>query len=283
MKTQSTRQSPPPASLMLKASPLLVLCATLSCGAPPPSTSSGPPTPKDKGGISLVVAVKAGGESLERSVEQTLAVIRNRCDHLGVFCDVRREGGAGANRIALRVSGPHDSERIRRVLLAQGLLELRPLVSPPNPSPPTTYPTRAEAVAAAGVNHDVLPYVGDDAEPGTFLVVERTRVVGGQDLRDAEALSETSEHDGGYLISFSLKPEGAARLGSWTAANIGRYVAVALNGEARSVPYIRSQITEDGQITGDFTREQAEDVALTLRSGALPAPVEVLEEGAYEP
>lgn len=49
------------------------------------------------------------------------------------------------------------------------------------------------------------------------------------------------------------------------------------------MPYIRSQITEDGQITGNFTREQAEDVALTLRSGGLPAPVEVLEEGTYKP
>lgn len=215
MKTQSKRQ-PRPASLMMTAALLLVLCASLSCGVLS-FTSSEPQTPKDKGGIRLLVAVKADGESLERSVEQTLAVVRNRCNHLGVFCDVRREGGAGSKRIALRVSGPHDSGRVRRVLLAQGLLELRPVVSPPNPSPPTTYPTRAEAVAAAGGNHDVLPYVGDGAEPGAFLVVERTRVIGGQDLRDAEALPETSEHDGGYLISFTIKPEGSARLGSWNA------------------------------------------------------------------
>jgi protein-export membrane protein SecD len=278
MKTRSTRPSPSPVPFLL-----LALSATLSCGVPPPFKSSRPPGPTDKGGIRLLVAVKAEGESLERSVGQTLEIIKSRCDHLGVFCDVRREGGAGSNRIALRVSGPRDAERVKRVLLAQGLLELRPVVSPPSPMPPLTYATRAEAVEAAGAGNDVLPYAAEDAEPGEFIVVERTRVITGQDLRDAGVVALSDTDEGPFTISFSLKPEGAARLGSWTEANIGRYVAVALNGEARSVPYIRSKITEDGQIAGNFTREQAEDVALTLRSGGLPAPVEVLEEGTYKP
>jgi preprotein translocase subunit SecD len=181
----------------------------------------------------------------------------------------------------LRVSGARDAGRVKRVLLAQGLLELRPVVSPPSPMPLKIYATRAEAVAAAGADKDVLPYVAEEAEPGEFLVVERTRVITGQDLRDAGALALSNTDEGPFVINFSLKPEGAARLGSWTEKNIRRYVAVALNGEARSVPYIQSKITEDGQINGNFTREQAEDVALTLRSGGLPAPVEVLEEGTY--
>ncbi len=284
MKTQSTRPSPPPASMMMKVTLLLVLCTSLSCGVPLPFTSRGPQTPKDKGGIRLLVAVKAEGESLEQNVEQTLVVIKNRCDNLGVFCDVRREGGAGSNRIALRVSGPADSARVRRVLLAQGLLELRPVVSPPNPMPMKAYATRAEAQAAAGANNDVLPYVAEEAMPGEFLVVERTRVITGQDIRQAEAVALTGAEDADdYSIHFMLKPEGGARLGSWTEKNIYRYIAVVLNGEVRSAPFIKSKITEDGEITGRFTKEQAEDAALTLRSGGLPAPVEVLEEGTYKP
>ncbi len=280
MKTQSKRPTPP-ALLWLLLS--LVVGATPACGVPLPFTSSEPQRPKDKGGIRLVLAVKAEGAALEQSVEQTAAVIRTRCDHLGVFCDVRREGGAGSNRLALRVSGAADSQRVRSVLLAQGLLELRPVVSPPNPSPITTYAARDAALAAAGADEDVLPYEGDDAGPGQFLVVERTPVIKGQHLRNAEAVAATTEEDSEYLIDFSLQPEGSARLGSWTGANIGRYLAVVLNGRVRSAPFIKSQITEDGQITGMFTKEQAEDVALTLRSGGLPAPVEVLEEGTYEP
>ncbi len=280
MKKQRKRTSSPSLALLT----LCLLCMTPACGGVPlPFKPSEPQRPKDRGGIRLVLAVKAEGAALEQSVEQTAAVIRSRCDHLGVFCDVRREGGAGSNRLALRVSGAPDSERIKRVLLAQGLLELRPVVSPPNPSPIVTYATRDAALAAAGADKDVLPYEGDEAEPGQFLVVERTPVITGQHLRNAEAVAATTEEDSEYLIDFSLQPEGSARLGSWTGANVGRYLAVVLNGRVRSAPFIKSQITEDGQITGMFTKEQAEDVALTLRSGGLPAPVEVLEEGTYEP
>jgi preprotein translocase subunit SecD len=272
MKTQVTR----PAALALL---LLLPGATLSCGLPLPFRSS--QTPRDRGGIRLVIAVKAEGDALEKSVEQTAEVIRSRCDPLGVFCDVRREGGAGSNRLALRVSGHVAPARVKSVLLAQGLLELRPVVSPPNPMPLKVYATRAEAVAAAGADRDVLPYVEAEAEPGQFLVVERTPVISGQDLRSAKALSYGGDDD--FSIAFTLKPEGAARLGRWTEANIGRYVAITLNGRVRSAPFIKDKITEDGQISGHFTKEQAEDVALTLRSGGLPAPVEVLEEGAYKP
>lgn len=274
MKTHGKR--PTPLALLLL---LLLPGATLSCGLPLPSTSPGQ-QPKDRGGIRLVVAVKAEGDALEKSVGQTAEVIRSRCNHLGVFCDVRREGGAGSNRLALRVSGPLAPARVKSVLLAQGLLELRPVVSPPSPAPLKVYATRAEALAAAGADKDVLPYV--EVEPGQFLVVERERVITGEHLRDAEALSYGAGDDE-FLISFTLNPEGGARLGSWTGANIGRYIAVALNGQVRSAPFIKSKITEDGQISGHFTREQAEDVALTLRSGGLPAPVEILEEGTYKP
>ena len=285
MKTQRKRTSPPPpASSMMKVTLLLVLCASVSCGVPLPFTPSKPGSPTDRGGVRFVLAVKAEGESLERSVEQTSEVIRNRCDHLRVFCDVRREGGAGSNRLALRVSGPHDSERVKRVLLAQGLLELRPVVSQPNPMPIEAYATRAEALAAAGANNDVLPYSERGPEAVEFLVVERTPVITGQDLRDAEAVALSGAEDAeDYSIHFSLKPEGGRRLGEWSEANINRYLAVVLNGEVRSAPFIKSKITDDGQITGLFTKEEAEDVALTLRSGGMPAPVEVLEEGTYKP
>jgi preprotein translocase subunit SecD len=277
MKKQLQRMSP----LVLLT--LCVLCLIPACGLPLPFTSSKRQQTKDRGGIRLVVVVKAEGMAAGQSVEQTMSVIRSRCDHLGVFCDVRHEGGEGSNRLALRVSGGLDAERIKRVLLAQGLLELRPVVSPSSPMPLKVYATRAEALAAAGADKDVLPYVAREAEPGEFLVVERTPVITGRDVRDAEANTYSPEGDRDFFISFSLKPEGAARLGSWTGANINRYIAVTLNGQVRSAAFIRGQINEDGQINGNFTKEQAEDVALTLRSGTLPAPVEVLEEGTYKP
>ena len=73
-----------------------------------------------------------------------------------------------------------------------------------------------------------------------------------------------------YTILFSLKPTGAEKFGEWTASHINEYMAVVFNDEVKSVAYIKSQITDSGEIAGHFTRQAAEDVALLLRSGALP-------------
>jgi preprotein translocase subunit SecD len=255
---------------------LLLLCAaTTSC------LTAGMFAPRDTGGVYIVLAVKADAPALEEAVRNALQVIEARCSALGIYCTAEREGGAGSNRIRLRVSGAKDFARVKAVLLAEGRLELRPVVSPSSPSPMQTYPTREAAEKAAGTNYDVAPF----EEEGTgmvFLTVERKPVVTGLDLRSAEAASVLSgEND--YQINFTLRPEGASRFGAWTNANIGRYIAIMLNGRVRSAPYIKGQIFDTGQITGNFTRQQAEDVALTLRSGNMPAPIEVLEEGTYKP
>lgn len=252
-----------------------LLCASAeACAAP------GPFGQQDKGGVYVVLAVKAEPADLEAAVRSVSQVIETRCSYLAVDCKAERYGGEGSNRIRLRVSGAKDLGRVKAVLLAQGRLELRPVVSPPSPSPLKNYPTLEEAQKAAGAGHDVAPYE-EEGLRAVFLALERP-VVTGADLRDASAAPDNVEDDN-HFIAFTLKPEAAARFGDWTRANGGRYLAIVLNGKVRSVPYIKGPITDSGQISGNFSREQAEDLALTLRSGAMPAPVEVVEEGAHKP
>jgi preprotein translocase subunit SecD len=86
-----------------------------------------------------------------------------------------------------------------------------------------------------------------------------------------------------FEISFSLKKAGADKFGAWTGAHLNEYMGVVLNDEVRSIAYIKSQIYDQGQITGRFTQQSANDLALTLRSGALPAPIEYLEERTVGP
>ena len=81
-----------------------------------------------------------------------------------------------------------------------------------------------------------------------------------------------------YTISFSLKPDGAAKFGAWTGANINEYLGVVLNDEVKSIAFIKSQIDDQGEISGRFTKQSAEDLALVLRAGALPVPVRFVEE-----
>jgi preprotein translocase subunit SecD len=235
--------------------------------------------PQDEGGILLVIAVKADGGQPEQSVVRTIAVIEARCNQMGVYCKLQRDGG---EQITLRVSGGLTPERVKNILLSYGL-EMRAVASRLYPAPLDSYATREEAEAAASADKDVLSYneaaAGDSVNKKKFIVVERTPVITGEDIRDAHA-SQVSDN---YDVVFSLRPEGAAKLQAWTRANINRYIGVVLNKEARSVAHIRSEISDTGVITGRYTREQAEDIAHVLKTGNLPAPVEVLRESTYKP
>ena len=264
-------------SLIRAASLALVFAASAACALP--GLMSGP---RDTGGVQMILAVKADGEAVEQSVNQTAQVILSRCDGLGVYCKVEREGGEGSNRLKLRVSGAEDFPRVKSVLLAEGKLELKAVVSASNPAPMQTYPTRAAAEREARPDSEVVGY-GENGGVSEYLLVERAPIITGLDIRDAHAEAGYAGGADDYSIAFNLKPGAANRFGEWTEKNVGRYLAIVLNGDVRSAPYIKSRIDDSGQITGRFTKLQAEDVALTLNSGKLPASIEVLEESQYKP
>jgi preprotein translocase subunit SecD len=85
------------------------------------------------------------------------------------------------------------------------------------------------------------------------------------------------------MINFSLKPSGSQKFGAWTGANVNQYMGAVLDGRVESIAYIKSQIFDSGQISGRFTQESAEDLARTLRSGSLLAPIEYQEERTVGP
>ena len=161
------------------------------------------------------------------------------------------------------------------------------VISPSSPAPAQTFATREEAAAsfatAGGTEQTrrVLPYFDRDelstSAPNRWVVVKSPAIVTGSDLRDASAVSRSGAKDD-YQVSFSLKPDGAAKFGAWTVANINEYLGVVLNDEVKSIAYIKSQIFDQGEITGRFTKQSAEDLALVLRAGALPVPVRFVEE-----
>ena len=108
-----------------------------------------------------------------------------------------------------------------------------------------------------------------------WVVVKSPPIVTGSDLRTAAAVADPGGGKTNYTISFSLKPDGAAKFGAWTGSNINEYLGVVLNDEVKSIAYIKSQIFDQGEITGRFTKQSAEDLALVLRAGALPVPVKI--------
>ena len=234
----------------------------------------------------------------DQAVEQALKIIDSRINAFGVKePTLQRHGAQTAGQILLQMPGVDDPERIKALIGAESNLQLVKVVSPPNPSPVQTYPTKEAAIQSMGgsvpSNRQVWPYAEretatqppgqkDPNAPKKWVVIEYPPVISGSELRDANAVSRTG-NDNDYQISFSLKPAGAQVFGEWTGKNIGNYMGVFLNEEVKSIAYIKSQIFDQGEISGQFVKSTADDLALTLRSGALPAKIEYQEERTVGP
>lgn len=233
-----------------------------------------------------------------QAVEQALKIIDSRINAFGVKePTLQRHGAESSGQILLQMPGVDDPERIKNLIKGDSNLELVKVVGPPSPAPVQTYPTEQAALASLSgplpPNRKVLEYLDRDAAPAPnaapnapppkqYVVVEYPAVIDGSELRDANAVSKTQAGND-YQISFSLKPAGAAKFGDWTSKNINNYMGVVLNNQVKSVAYIRSRIDDQGEISGKFTKSDADDLALTLRSGALPAKIEYQEERTVGP
>src|SRR6185369_15402120 len=209
-------------------------------------------------------------------------------------------GGQNSHQILLQMPGIQDPERVKQLLAGQSHLELGHVISPASPASAQTYASKEEAVASLNsggnipANRRVLQYSErtelastDQATPNTqpakkWVVVESPAIIDGSELRNANAIQASAGADD-YQIQFSLKKVGADKFGAWTGSNINEYMGVSLNDEIKSIAYIKSQIYDTGEITVRFSKQSADDLALTLRSGALPAPIEYQEERTVGP
>ena len=236
----------------------------------------------------LLLEIDAAVPDRDAAVGRTVTVIERRLDDLGIHNSrVVAQGTPLNGRILVSLPNFADHERLKQIITAGGLLELAAVVSPPSPSPVQTYKTREEALISLGAkvpdNRRVLPYLerpeatGSGSNEKSWVVVEVPAIVDGSQLRNVAAVQLQVVSDD-YQIHFSLGPEGAEKLGNWTGSHINNYLSVVLNGEVKTIAYIKSRISDQGEISGRFTKQSAEDLALVLRSGALPAPVKIVEE-----
>lgn len=237
----------------------------------------------------------------ENATTQAFNTIDSRINLLGVTePTLQTHGSQSSHQILLQMPGVQDPERIKKVLILESRLDLVHVIGPPNPAPATTYPTREAAIESLNMagnippNRRVLPYQEridastektdpNQPRPTQYVVVEAPAIIDGSEVRNASAVQSQGGGVDDYEIDFSLKKGGADKFGAWTGAHVGEYMGVVLNDKVESIAYIKSQIFDRGQITGRFTQKSAEDLALTLRSGALPAPIEYLEERTVGP
>lgn len=250
------------------------------------------------GAITWSLSRQAQARLKEQATDQALKIIESRINAFGVKePTLQRQGASDSGQILLQMPGVENPERVKALVGETSRLELTKIVSQPNPAPVQTYPTKEAALQSIGGRESdtrkVLPFADrdngpaaaptpSDNKPKQFVVVENPAVVDGSELREATAVQGRGGSNE-YSISFSFKPSGAQKFGEWTGKNIGNYMGVVLNGEVKSAAYIKSQIFDSGEISGRFTKNTADDLALTLKSGALPATIEYQEERTVGP
>jgi preprotein translocase subunit SecD len=234
--------------------------------------------------MTMVPAARRG--IAEMTVRQARETIANRIDQYGVAEPTIAIYGSGEvpDQIIVEMPGVDDPDRILRLIRDVAQLELK-VVHPERGGP---YSTRDSAMEAFGHNlppgYEILPYrnVTETGGQTMYMVASRAASITGGHLKNARRTEDSMT--GRAEVAFYLNSEGVRRFTRVTEQNVGNRLAIVLDGEIRSAPNIQERIASDSaRITGQFTREQAEDLALTLRSGALPASVNILENRIVGP
>ncbi len=212
------------------------------------------------GMVRLTLSEQATQDKVRRAVDQSIEVLRRRVDALGTTePNIQRQG---VDRVLVQVPGLQDTKRLIEILGTTAKLEFR-------------------LVADTGFNPADVEMLPQTDQPGV-LPIEKQVMVQGEDLTDAQPGFDqrTSEP----VVNFRFNIKGGQQFGAVTSANVGKPFAIVLDGKVISAPRILGPITGgSGQISGRFTVEQASNLAILLRAGALPAKLTIVEERTVGP
>lgn len=236
---------------------------------------------RHKGGTVFTVEIETDAANRDEIIERAIEITRSKLDSISAAGEVDKIPGTD-NQISIKIYEPSSLATLKKFLFTSYRLELKKAVSLSFPAPVETYTSEEAARQAATKDREILPYA-ERAESAAqrFVVVEKNPIVTDEDVREANAFSRLHSNKD-FSVMFSLKPQGAMKLGDWTEKNINSYMAIVLNGEVKSLAYIKSKITDSGEITGRFTKEEAENIALSLQSGYLPATMKIIEEKPFK-
>jgi preprotein translocase subunit SecD len=214
----------------------------------------------------------------EETVVQAQETIDRRVNELGVAEPSLSRYGATNDQLLVQLPGVTEVARAKEVIRSTAQLQLKLVEAGPSPSREALLqqysgqvPNDMEVVSGAGAEGDA---------GASFYLVRKVAAVTGQDLRGAQpSLDENSRP----AVRFMLTAEGSRKFSKVTGENIGRYLAIILDGRVQSAPRIEGRIQDEGRISGSFTTQETADLALILRSGALPASMSYLEERVIGP
>jgi preprotein translocase subunit SecD len=225
----------------------------------------------DAGGglIRLTVPQAAITDRIRQTIEQSIQIVERRVNELGTVEPlIQRQG---VDRILVQVPGLQDPTQLKTILGKTAKMEFRMVDStvPPDQAVQGRVPPDSEILMSS-------------TTPKTPYVVKKQILVSGADLTDAQPGFD--QRSGEPIVSFRFNTTGSRKFADATTENVGQPFAIVLDNEVISAPVIREPIRQgQGQISGNFTVQQANDLAILLRAGALPAPLTIIEERTVGP
>ena len=220
-------------------------------------------------------------EIKQQAVTQAIETIRQRVDALGVSEPLIEEHGLGNYQIVIQLPGV-DPDRAITLIKSTAMLEVRGAIDQ------RVYPSEQEALQAhngvmppnAVMIHGSSIGARDTGPKDLVYVLSRSSVVTGRDIRDAET---STKDTGAPIVNFYLTNDGGERFKAFTGAHVGDYLAIVLDNRVVEFATIKSEIGDSGLIEGGFTAETAKDLSIKLRSGALPAGIQILQKEIVGP
>ena len=216
-----------------------------------------------------------------KAVTQAIETIRNRIDALGVSEPTIQEHGLGDYQILVQLPGVDDPGRVKDIMQSTAMLEIKQVLGGPYASEQAALQDKGGVLPPDAM---LLPgRAAPGANPGeeAWYLVSRVSAVRGKDLRDAQP---STDQNGQPNVRFELTAEGGQRFYNFTSSHVGDSLAVVLDNKVQEVANIKEAIRDTGEISGgSMSEQQAKDLSMILRSGALPAGIKYLEERTVGP
>ncbi|RXH58327.1 protein translocase subunit SecD [Granulicella sibirica] len=234
------------------------------------------------GGFTLTMKHSAITDLETRTLDTSIETIRERIDKLGVSEPVIQKYGLGENEILVELPGVDDPARVEDIIQSTAKLEIHEVVGGPYEN------DQAGLTANSGVippDSVLMHGTGSAGAPDQVFLLKRASEVEGTDFRDAQPSQDVN---GRPNITFTLTTEAGDRFYKYTSAHSRTSdkpgsMAIVLDNKVREVAGINSAIRDRGEIEGGFTKDQANDLSLMLRTGALPATISYLETRTVGP
>src|SRR5262249_14889602 len=214
----------------------------------------------------------------DQAVEQAVRIIRERVDKFGVAEAVVQREGISGGRVLIQLPGVEDTDRVKKLIEGTAKLELKLVTGGPASAPETLMQNGQVPAGQQILPHTALQQ--DGSSRTDYLLVQQQAIISGEELQSANRSSDTY---GRPAVSFTLQSSAGDKFGRFTEANKGKSLAIVRDNKVPSYPTINDRITTNGIIQGQFTIEEANDLAVMLQSGALPAGLRFLQQTVVGP